>query len=97
MYTAGGLTAHYSFGVNTRIFFDVSRVKMAHLGLGLFKAATFGAAIPVVSGFCGLRAKGSSEGVSWATTAAVIGSSFAVILLDFIISVAGFFLVGDSL
>jgi phospholipid/cholesterol/gamma-HCH transport system permease protein len=97
MFTAGGLTAHYSFGVNTNLFFDLSRVKPAHLALGMIKAVTFGAAIPIVSGFCGLRAKGSSEGVGWATTAAVIGSSFAVILLDFLISVAGFFVLGDSL
>jgi phospholipid/cholesterol/gamma-HCH transport system permease protein len=97
MFTAGGLTAHYSFGVNTNLFFDFSAVKPAHLLLGFAKALTFGAAIPIVSGFCGLRAKGSSEGVGWATTAAVIGSSFAVIVLDFLISVAGFFVLGDSL
>ena len=97
MWTAGGLTAHYQFGVNTRLFFDVSNVHFQHVGLGLFKAATYGAAIPIVSGFCGLRAKGSSEGVGWATTAAVIGSSFAVIVLDFIISIAGFFVLGESL
>ena len=97
MFTAGGLTAHYQFGVNTRLFFDLSHVTPAHLGLGLVKAATFGAAIPVVSGFCGLRAKGSSEGVGWATTAAVIGASFAVITLDFIISAAALFLTGGDL
>jgi phospholipid/cholesterol/gamma-HCH transport system permease protein len=97
MYVAGGLTAHYQFGVNPRLFFDVSVVKGAHVALGLIKATAYGAAIPIVSGFCGLRAKGSSEGVGWATTAAVIGSSFAVIVLDFLISVAGFFVVGDQL
>ena len=43
-------------------------------------------------GFCGLRARGSSEGVGWATTAAVIGCSFAVIVLDFVISAAALFL-----
>jgi phospholipid/cholesterol/gamma-HCH transport system permease protein len=97
MFVAGGLTAHYQFGVNTRLFFDLAAVNWAHLGLGLTKAIAYGMAIPVVSGFCGLRAKGSSEGVGWATTAAVIGSSFAVIVLDFLISVAGFFVLGDVL
>jgi phospholipid/cholesterol/gamma-HCH transport system permease protein len=96
-YTMGGLTAQYQFDVNPRLFFDFSQVKPAHLGLGVVKAIAYGMAIPVVSGFCGLRAKGSSEGVGWATTAAVIGSSFAVIALDFVISVAGFFVVGDAL
>jgi phospholipid/cholesterol/gamma-HCH transport system permease protein len=54
-------------------------------------------AIPVISGFCGLRARGSSEGVGWATTAAVIGSSFAVILLDFIISALALLLLMDGM
>ena len=97
VFVAGGLTAHYQFGVNLKIFFDLSLLNPAHLSLGLVKAVTYGAAIPVVSGFCGLRAKGSSEGVGWATTAAVIGSSLAVLLLDFILSVAGFFVLGEAL
>ena len=96
-YVAGGLTAQYSFDVNPRIFFDTSHVHYAHVALGAIKALAFGMAIPVVSGFCGLRARGSSEGVGQATTTAVIGSSFAVIALDFVISVAGFFVVGDKL
>ncbi|HPH68890.1 MAG TPA: ABC transporter permease [Kofleriaceae bacterium] len=86
MYGAGGLTAHYSFGVNLNIFFDPSNVRNSHVILGLIKAASFGIAIPIVSGYCGLAAHGSSEGVGRATTAAVIGSSFAVIALDFVIS-----------
>ena len=97
MYVAGGLTAKYSFGVNPRIFFELSSVHTAHWVLGVIKGAAFGMAIPVVSGFCGLRARGSSEGVGWATTAAVIGSSFAVIVLDFVLSVAAFAVVGDKL
>ena len=40
---------------------------------------------------------GSSEGVGWATTAAVIGASFAVIVLDFIESAAALFLFGGDL
>ncbi len=85
-WAAGGATGYYSFQINPRIFFDVSTVEPVHVLVGLIKAAAFGAAIPIVSGFCGLRARGSSEGVGAATTAAVIGSSFAVIVLDLIIS-----------
>ena len=55
-------------------------VRGRHVALLIIKAAAYGAAIPVVAGFCGLRARGSSEGVGWATTAAVIGGSFAVIV-----------------
>jgi len=97
MFSAGGMTAESQFGVNPNLFFDFSHVAPQHFVLGFVKAIAYGAAIPVVSGFCGLRAKGSSEGVGWATTAAVIGSSFAVILLDFVISIAGFFVFGETL
>ncbi len=97
MWVAGGLTAQYSFHVNPAIFYDMSLVRPIHLAMGLCKALSYGMAIPVVSGFCGLRAKGSSEGVGWATTSAVIGSSFAVIVLDFIWSILGFLVFGASL
>ena len=97
MYAAGGLTAKYSFGVNPGVFFDASQVRGRHVVMLLIKAVSYGAAIPVVSGFCGLRARGSSEGVGWATTAAVIGSSFAVIVLDFAISATALLVTGGDL
>ncbi|MDB4956011.1 MAG: hypothetical protein JWO36_3580 [Myxococcales bacterium] len=97
MYGAGGLTALYTFGVNPHLFFDLQLLRGRHLILMLCKAVSYGAAIPVVAGYCGLRARGSSEGVGWATTAAVIGSSFAVIVLDFVISAAALFVTGGDL
>jgi phospholipid/cholesterol/gamma-HCH transport system permease protein len=97
MYGAGGLTAQYSFGVNPANFYDLTMLRPRHLVLFVIKAVSYGAAIPVVAGFCGLRARGSSEGVGWATTAAVIGSSFAVIILDFILSATALFLSGGDL
>jgi phospholipid/cholesterol/gamma-HCH transport system permease protein len=93
-YVAGGLTAWSSFELNPRLFFDPSRVRFFDLGLGLVKTASYAMAIPVISGFCGLRARGSSEGVGAATTAAVIGSSLAVIVLDLVLSGAGLLLIG---
>jgi len=97
MFTAGGLTAQHTFGVNPGTFFDFSTVRGRHVVLMLIKSAAFGAAIPVVSGFCGLSARGSSEGVGAATTAAVIGSSFAVIVLDFVLSAAALLWTGGDL
>jgi phospholipid/cholesterol/gamma-HCH transport system permease protein len=97
MFAAGGLTANYSFGVNPTVFFDAQLIRGRHVVLLLVKAAAFGAAIPVIAGFCGLRARGSSEGVGWATTAAVIGGSFAVIVLDFVISAAALLVTGGDL
>ncbi len=97
MFGAGGLTAEHSFGVNPEIFYDFTQVRPRHVILMCIKSVAYGAAIPVVAGFCGLRARGSSEGVGWATTAAVIGGSFAVIILDFLISAAALFLTGGDL
>jgi phospholipid/cholesterol/gamma-HCH transport system permease protein len=97
MYAAGGLTAQYSFGVNPALYFDLQMLEFHHFGMFVVKSLAYGAAIPIVAGFCGLRARGSSEGVGWATTAAVIGSSFAVIVLDFIISAAALFIWGAEL
>ena len=97
MYAAGGLTARYSFGVNPTVFFDASQLRGRHVVLLVVKALAYGAAIPVVAGFCGLRARGSSEGVGWATTAALIGGSLAVIVLDFAISAAALLVTGGDL
>jgi phospholipid/cholesterol/gamma-HCH transport system permease protein len=82
----GALTAYSSFHLNPVLFFDVSRVHYGDLLTGVVKCAAYGAAIPVVAGFCGLAARGGSEGVGQATTRAVIWSSFVVIVLDFVIS-----------
>lgn len=90
MLGAAGLTARFSFGVNPHVFFDPSAVTFAHLAVGLIKAASYGVAIPVVASACGMSARGSSEGVGWATTSAVIGGSFAVLALDFAWSTAAY-------
>ena len=96
-YAAGGLTAWSSFGVNPRTFFTLDAVNLVHVGLGLTKAMAYGMTIPVVAGFCGLQARGSAEGVGWATTAAVIGGSLGVLLWDFLLSGAALLLLGDRL
>jgi phospholipid/cholesterol/gamma-HCH transport system permease protein len=82
----GALTAYASFHLNPTVFLDLTRVKSGDMFTGLVKCLAYGAAIPIVSGFCGLAARGGSEGVGNATTRAVISSSFVVIMLDFFIS-----------
>jgi phospholipid/cholesterol/gamma-HCH transport system permease protein len=82
----GALTAYYSFHLNPVVFIDPSHVRPADLVTGTVKCAFYGGAIPIVAGWCGLGARGGSEGVGTATTRAVIASSFVVILLDFVIS-----------
>jgi phospholipid/cholesterol/gamma-HCH transport system permease protein len=82
----GALTAALSFHVNPMVFLDPSRVRLGDVATGLVKCVAYGAAVPIVAGFAGLGARGGSEGVGAATTRAVISASFAVILLDFVLS-----------
>jgi phospholipid/cholesterol/gamma-HCH transport system permease protein len=86
----GTLTASLSFRVNPHVFLDASHVRFGDVLVGLLKCQAYGLAIPVVSGYCGLTATGGSEGVGAATTRAVIGSSFAVLVLDFCLSSFGY-------
>ena len=66
------------------------------LTIGLSKCIAYGAAIPIVSGYCGLSTFGGSEGVGWATTRAVVNSSLAIIILNAIISTAGLIAFGTK-
>lgn len=92
MELSGMLTAWGLFDLNPRVFWNTSMVDYRDLTMGLTKAVAFAAAIPVVSGYCGLTAYGGAEGVGWATTRAVVWTSFTVILLNFLISTAGFYI-----
>ena len=86
----GALMAYTSFHVNPNMFFSFDKVTVGDGIVGLTKCFVFGAAIPIVSGYCGLTTHGGSEGVGKATTRAVINSSLAVIILDFILSALGY-------
>lgn len=91
-FTAGMATAYSFFDVAPRTFCNMSLIDKGDLIIGLSKCVAYGAAIPIVSGYCGLSTFGGSEGVGWATTRAVVNSSLAVIILNFFISGAGVFL-----
>jgi phospholipid/cholesterol/gamma-HCH transport system permease protein len=95
-FSAGGITAWSVFGLNPASFFNAEKVKLYDIVLGSVKTLSYGMAIPVISGYCGLEARGGSEGVGSATTRAVIGSSFAVLLLDFFLSGIGFSVFGGG-
>jgi phospholipid/cholesterol/gamma-HCH transport system permease protein len=88
----GMLTAYLMFDLRPGTFFNLSLLSWGDVTLGLVKCVAYGAAIPVVSGHSGLSTFGGSEGVGWATTKAVVNSSLAVIVLDMLISGAGFFI-----
>jgi phospholipid/cholesterol/gamma-HCH transport system permease protein len=87
---AGLATAYFVFDVQPRTFLSLALVDWGDLSIGLAKCLAYGAAIPIVSGYCGLSTFGGSEGVGWATTRAVVNASLATIVLNFVISSAGF-------
>jgi phospholipid/cholesterol/gamma-HCH transport system permease protein len=89
-FCAGSATAYLAFDVSPETFFNVNLVDVGDLTTGLVKCVAYGAAIPIVSGYCGLSTFGGSEGVGWATTRAVVNSSLAIIILNFFISGAAF-------
>jgi len=94
MYWTGAATAYVAFGVLPGTFFNLTYVHAGEVITGITKCIAYGAAIPVVSAYCGLSAFGGSEGVGWATTRAVVNSSLAVIVLNFIISTVALFVFG---
>ena len=49
---------------------------------GLFKAATFGAAVSYLGARCGLRTRGGAAGVGLSTTKAVVLGCMAILVLD---------------
>lgn len=83
---AGAVTAHIAFDVPYETFLTARAVRFGDLLTGLAKCVSYGAAIPLVSSYCGLSTFGGSEGVGWATTRAVVNSSLAIIVLNFFIS-----------
>lgn len=87
----GALTAYQTFHVNPSVFFDLTKIAPGDLLTGAAKCISYGAAVPLVAGFCGFRTHGGSEGVGWATTRAVVSASFAVIVIDFLISAVALF------
>jgi phospholipid/cholesterol/gamma-HCH transport system permease protein len=87
---SGIVTAEIIFQVTPRTFWNLSLVHFSDVATGLTKCIAYGAAIPIVSSQCGLSTFGGSEGVGSATTRAVVQSSLAVIVLNFVISSAAF-------
>jgi phospholipid/cholesterol/gamma-HCH transport system permease protein len=89
-FCAGMATAYVMFDLSPQTFMNVSLVDAGDLTVGLVKCVAYGAAIPIVSAHSGLSTFGGSEGVGWATTRAVVNSSLTVIMLNMVISAAGF-------
>jgi phospholipid/cholesterol/gamma-HCH transport system permease protein len=82
--TVGVLRYHFSFQeyLNTLQHF----IGIKDLFCALVKGAVYGGVIPVISCSYGLRCQGGAEGVGSATTNAVVTSTLAIILLDFLLT-----------
>ena len=88
-YGAGMFIAMAQFDVNPHTFVNMSMLTWGDCALGFLKCLTYGGAMAIVSSQRGLRTFGGSEGVGIATTEAVVGSLFAIIILNFILSSVG--------
>jgi phospholipid/cholesterol/gamma-HCH transport system permease protein len=93
-FATGMWTAATFFAINPSTFADTSLVDPGDVVIGLTKCLAYGAAIPIISAHAGLNARGGSAGVGSATTQAVVNSSLAVIVLNFVISTAGYLIFG---
>jgi len=95
-FATGAVTANVAFDVPLRVFCNMSLIDWGDVLTGLAKCVAYGAAIPVVSGYCGLSTFGGSEGVGWAATRAVVNSSLAIIMLNALISTASLLAFGAT-
>jgi len=86
----GMATGMLVFDIRPGTFLSLALVDVGDVVVGLTKCVAYGAAIPILSARAGLSAYGGSEGVGTATTNAVVASSFAVIVLNSILSGIGF-------
>lgn len=82
----GLLTALYGFGISVTTYWNLEIIATSDVVQGLVKSLLYGIAVPIVSGAFGLAARGGARGVGQATTDAVVGSSFAIVLLDSLVS-----------
>ena len=83
---SGLFTGMMLFSMSPSTYWNLDLIEASDVIQGLAKAFCYGVAVPIVSGACGLGARGGARGVGQATTDAVVGSSFAIVMLDSVIS-----------
>ncbi len=82
----GLLIGESAFGIPRETFLSLQLTSMSDVVVGLTKCVAYGFAIPIIASHAGLMTTGGSAGVGWATTRAVVNTSFAVVTIDFTIS-----------
>ncbi|MCP4675975.1 MAG: ABC transporter permease [Deltaproteobacteria bacterium] len=93
--SAGYITGDVLYGMSPGTYWNFDLIGIADVLQGISKALIYGIAIPVISGACGLAARGGARGVGQATTDAVVGSSFAIVMLDSVVSLVFHAVVGQ--
>lgn len=85
---AGLVVARFEFGVPARFYLVAVRdfLVLADFASGILKAAVFGLAAALIGCRAGLGAAGGTAGVGRATTGAVVTSSLAVVVLDYLLT-----------
>lgn len=89
----GGIAANMFSGLTYRAYFTSVwlGLYMKDLWVSIFKAATFGGTIALISCSCGFHASGGAKGVGLATTKAVVWSFIAIVIWDMVFAVLFFF------
>jgi phospholipid/cholesterol/gamma-HCH transport system permease protein len=84
----GALVSVFLLGLNASAYFHSSyrALKYADVLQGLTKPLFFGFIISSIGCYFGMNTKGGTQGVGRATTQAVVYSSVAIIVIDFLIS-----------
>ncbi len=87
-YIGGYIVSVISFGVNKELFLRYTKdfTDMNDVYHGLIKAAVFGFALAVISCTYGFLTRGGARGVGKSTTRAVVVSSMAILILDYVIT-----------
>jgi len=87
-YIGGYIVSVYIFGVNKTLYLRYTQnlAEMTDVYHGLIKAAVFGFLIASISCLYGYYAKGGAKGVGEATTKAVVTSSIAILIFDYLIT-----------
>jgi phospholipid/cholesterol/gamma-HCH transport system permease protein len=91
MALVGGIVAsEIQLGIGYALFVErlPRAVPIANLWLGLAKGAVFGSLIAVIACHCGLRVAPNTESLGAGTTASVVASITAVIIVDAIFAIA---------
>jgi phospholipid/cholesterol/gamma-HCH transport system permease protein len=86
--TGGAVMCTHVFGVEAHAYWQFAQdyVRTWDIFMGLIKATFFGAAIGLISCYCGLNSRPGAEGVGRAATESFVASFVVILILDLFLS-----------